>query len=67
MLEKIKKRNTEKLRYEALKEENIALKDKVIKLQDDKIALQEKNIKQQDELLEYRRKKIEKLKEVKHE
>ena len=61
-LKKKIKKNTLELKYEATKEENLMLKDKVIKLQDDKIALLEKLDSQKDELLEYRRKRIEKLK-----
>lgn len=61
-LKKKIKKNTLELKYEATKEENLMLKDKVIKLQDDKIALLEKLDSQKDELLEHRRKKIEKMK-----
>lgn len=62
MLKKKIRKNTLELKYEATKEENLMLKDKVIKLQDDKIALLEKLDSQKDELLEYRRKRIEKMK-----
>lgn len=61
-LKKKIKKNTLELKYEAIKEENLMLKDKLIKLQDDKIVLLEKLDSQKDELLEYRRKRIEKLK-----
>lgn len=62
MLKKKIKKNTLELKYESLKDENINLMAKVVKLQDDKIALLEKLDSQKDELLEYRRKRIEKLK-----
>lgn len=61
-LKKKIKKNTLELKYESLKDENINLMAKVVKLQDDKIALLEKLDSQKDELLEYRRKKIEKMK-----
>ena len=61
-LKKRIKKNTLELKYESLKEENINLMAKVVKLQDDKIALLEKLDSQKDELLEYRRKRIEKMK-----
>ena len=62
MLKKKIKKNTLELKYESLKDENINLIAKVVKLQDDKIALLEKLDSQKDELLEYRRKRIEKMK-----
>ena len=62
MLKKKIKKNTLELKYESLKDENINLMAKVVKLQDDKIALLEKLDSQKDELLEHRRKKIEKMK-----
>ena len=62
MLKKKIKKNTLELKYESLKDENINLMVKVVKLQDDKIALLEKLDSQKDELLEYRRKRIEKMK-----
>lgn len=62
MLKKKIKKNTLELKYESLKDENINLMAKVVKLQDDKIALLEKLDSQKDELLEYRRKRIEKMK-----
>ena len=62
MLKKKIKRNTLELKYESIKEENINLMAKVVKLQDDKIELLEKIASQREELLEYRRKKIEKMK-----
>ena len=61
-LKKKIKKNTLELKYESLKDENINLIAKVVKLQDDKIALLEKLDSQKDELLEYRRKRIEKMK-----
>lgn len=61
-LKKKIKKNTLELKYESLKDENINLMAKVVKLQDDKIALLEKLDSQKDELLEHRRKKIEKMK-----
>lgn len=61
-LKKKIKKNTLELKYESLKDENINLMAKVVKLQDDKIALLEKLDSQKDELLEYRRKRIEKMK-----
>ena len=62
MLKQKIKKNTLELKYESLKDENINLMAKVVKLQDDKIALLEKLDSQKDELLEYRRKRIEKMK-----
>ena len=61
-LKKKIKKNTLELKYESLKDENINLIAKVVKLQDDKNALLEKLESQKDELLEYRRKRSEKMK-----